>query len=185
MSQLKSYRDEPGTAREYETVFILRPDTSNESVGVVNTRLRGIVDSLGGRVLKLDNWGKRKLAYEVKKELRGIYLYWQYLGTSGLVAELERNLRMLDSVIRYTTVKIDADVDPNARPSDMTEETWAKAAVTAADEEELMSGASRFAEAEAKEEEDDVDVVAGGHAAAAPTESSGTTDAPATDKEEE
>ena len=72
--------------------------------------------TMGGKVLTVDNWGKRKLAYEIAKQLKGIYLYWQYLGTAGLVEELERNLRMLDSVIRYHTIKLDSNVDPNARP---------------------------------------------------------------------
>ena len=156
MAQLKSLRDEPNTQREYETIFILRPDTANEGVASVNTRLRGIVDQMGGKVLKLDNWGKRKLAYEVRKQLKGIYLYWRYLANSGVVEELERNLRMLDSCIRYYTVKVDSDVDPNARPTEVTDETWSKAAETAADEEEIMTGQARSPFADL-EEEDDID----------------------------
>ena len=155
-AHLKSMRDEPGTSREYETIFILRADTANDGVATVNTRLRGILDSMGGKVLKLDNGGKRKLAYEVRKQLKGIYLYWRYLGTSGLVEELERNLRMLDSVIRYYTVKVDADVVPDARPTEVTDETWTKASETAADEEEIMTGQAQrspFFE----DEDDDID----------------------------
>ena len=140
MAQLKSMRDEPNTSREYETIFILRSDTANDGVAQVNQRLRGILEGMGGKALKLDNWGKRKLAYEVKKQLKGIYLYWRYLATSGVVEELERNLRMLDSVIRYYTVKVDADVLADAKPSEVTDETWTKAAETAADEEEIMTG---------------------------------------------
>jgi small subunit ribosomal protein S6 len=137
-----SMRDQPGTLREYETIFILRPDTQNESIAQVNARIRGVIEGAGGKLLKLDNWGKRKLAYEIKKELKGIYLYWQYLGSSGLVGELERNLRMLDSVIRYYTTIVDADIDPSARPSDLTDETFAAAATTGPDEEEIMTGAA-------------------------------------------
>jgi small subunit ribosomal protein S6 len=154
---LKSMQDEPNTAREYETIFILRADTANDGVAQVNGRLRGVLDQMGGKVLKLDNWGKRKLAYEVRKQLKGIYLYWRYLATSGVVEELERNLRMLDSVIRYYTVKVDADVSPDARPTEVTDETWTKAAETAADEEEIMTGQaprSPFFE----DEEDEIDV---------------------------
>ena len=156
-TQLKSMRDEPATAREYETIFILRPDTANDGVAQVNGRLRAIVDQMGGKVLKLDNWGKRKLAYEVRKQLKGIYLYWRYLATAGTVEELERNLRMLDSVIRYYTVKVDADVVADARPTEVTDETWTKAAETAADEEEIMTGQaprSPFFE----DEDDEIDV---------------------------
>src|SRR5262249_47703234 len=86
----------------------------------------------------------------------GIYLYWQYLAHAGVVEEIERNLRMLDSVIRYYTVKIDEDVDPNARPSDVTDETWTKAAETAADEEAIMTGQVRSPFAD-EEDEDEID----------------------------
>jgi small subunit ribosomal protein S6 len=143
MPQLKSLKDQPNTQREYETIFILRPDTSNDAIAQLNGRLKGIVESFGGKVMKCDNWGKRKLAYEIRKQLKGIYLYWQYLAVAGTVDELERNLRMVDNVIRYYTVKVDQDIDPNARPSDVTEETWTKAASTAADEEEIMTGQAR------------------------------------------
>lgn len=137
-----SMRDEPGTKREYETIFILRPDTNQDGIHTVNTRVRGIVDQMGGRVIKLDNWGKRKLAYEVKKQLKGIYLYWQYLGSAGMVEEIERNLRMLDNVIRYYTVKVDENVDPAAKPEAITDEVFTKAATTVPDEEELVTGAA-------------------------------------------
>jgi small subunit ribosomal protein S6 len=151
-------RDEPGTQREFETIFILRPDTNQEGIQLVNTRVRGVIDQLGGRLLKLDNWGKRKLAYEVRKQLKGIYLYWQYLGTSGVVEEIERNLRMLDSVIRYYTVKVDEDIDPAARPQSVDEETFNKAASTVPDEEELATGAAsmpRFEDEDMENLDDD------------------------------
>src|SRR5262249_51099425 len=138
----QSMRDEPGTQREFETIFILRPDTNQDGIHTVNTRVRSVIEQMGGKLLKLDNWGKRKLAYEVKKQLKGIYLYWQYLGTPGVVEEIERNLRMLDQVIRYYTVKVDEDIDPNARPQAVDEETFNKAATTVPDEEELVTGAA-------------------------------------------
>ena len=139
-----SMRDEPNTQREYETIFILRSDTNQDGITQVNGRVRTVIENLGGKALKLDNWGKRKLAYEIKKNLKGIYMYWQYLGTTGLVEEIERNLRMLDSVIRYYTVKIDEDVTPDARPSAVDDEAFTKAATTVPDEEELVTGAARF-----------------------------------------
>lgn len=138
MAQLESLADAPGTSREYETIYILRPNLSNDEVADVNNRVRNIIETMGGKVLKVDNWGKRRLAYEVSKERKGIYLYWQYLAGAGVVDEFERNMRMLDSVIRYMTVKLDASVDPDARPSEVDEETYEKAANTAADEEDLF-----------------------------------------------
>ena len=138
MARLQSYKDKPGTAREYETTYILRPNTTNEGVAEVNTRIKGIIEGMGGKILKVDNWGKRRLAYEVAKERKGIYLYWQYLAQPGVVEETERNLRMLDSVIRYLTVKVDENVDVTARPSEIDDTSYEKAAQTAADEEDLF-----------------------------------------------
>ena len=154
MAQQQSMRDQPGTQREYETIFILRPDTPTDGIAQVNQRIRGVIEQMGGKLLKLDNWGKRKLAYEIKKQLKGIYLYWQYLGSSGLVQELERNLRMIDTVVRYYTTLVDEDIDPKARPSDVTDEAFAAAATTGPDEEEIVTGAAA-ARGFGEEEEDD------------------------------
>jgi small subunit ribosomal protein S6 len=138
MARLQSLNDVPNTAREYETIYILRPNTPNEGVAEVNTRIKGIIEGMGGKILKVDNWGKRRLAYEVAKERKGIYLYWQYLAQPGTVEECERNLRMLDSVIRYLTTKVDVNIDISARPSELDDTSFDKAAQTAADEEDLF-----------------------------------------------
>ena len=138
--RIGSARDMAGRKREYETIYILRPDSTSDVIAQVNQKVRGVIEAGGGNLLKIDNWGKRKLAYEVKKQLKGIYLYWQFLGTSGVVEEIERNLRMLDSVIRYYSVKIAENVDPAARPSEFTEEAFTKAATPGPDEEEIATG---------------------------------------------
>jgi small subunit ribosomal protein S6 len=138
MARLQSLRDTPNTSREYETIYILRPNTPNEGVAEVNSRIKNVIESMGGKVIKVDNWGKRRLAYEVAKERKGIYLYWQYLAQPGVVEECERNLRMLDNVIRYLTTKVDEDIDVSARPSEIDETSYEKAAQTAADEEDLF-----------------------------------------------
>ncbi len=183
MARLTSQRDKPGTAREYETTYILRPNTTNEGVAEVNTRVRGIIEGMGGKIIKIDNWGKRRLAYEVAKERKGIYLYWQYLAQPGVVEETERNLRMLDVVIRYLTVKIDEDVDVEARPSEIDDASFEKAAQTAADEEDLFL--SRGGDETGGDDEDefggdDFDAAA---AAPAPAAAAAPAPAPTEDKE--
>jgi small subunit ribosomal protein S6 len=135
-----SSRDMAGRKREYETIYILRPDSTSDVIAQVNQKVRGVIESGGGTLLKIDNWGKRKLAYEVKKQLKGIYLFFSYLGTAGLLEEVERNLRLTDSVIRYYSVKIAENVDPAARTSEFTEEAFTKAATPGPDEEEIATG---------------------------------------------
>lgn len=138
MARLQSLRDTPNTAREYETIYVLRPNTPNEGVAEINARVKGVIEGMSGKVIKVDNWGKRRLAYEVAKERKGIYIYWLYLAQPGVVEEAERNLRMLDNVIRYLTTKVDENIDVGARPSEIDETSYDKAAQTAADEEDLF-----------------------------------------------
>ena len=137
---LQSLADAPNTLREYETIYILRPDTINEKVADVNGRVKSIIEERGGKILGVDNWGKRKLAYEIKKERKGIYLFWQYLGNAEIVAEFERNMRMLDPVMRYMTIKLGTNIADGSRESEVNEETFELAATTAADEEEIITG---------------------------------------------
>jgi len=106
----------PGTKlREYETIFLLRPDLAEDLVDKIVERLRGIVQREGGKVIKVENWGKKKVAYEVKKHLRAIYIRFVYLGSTHMVAEFERNLRMTDDVLKYQSVKLADDVDAATR----------------------------------------------------------------------
>ncbi len=151
MAQLQSLADAPGTLREYETIYILHPNTINDSVADVNGRVKTIIEERGGQILNVDNWGKRKLAYEIRKERKGIYLFWNYLGTPDIVAEFERNMRLLDPVMRYMTIKLDTNVTAGSRETEVTSDTYKRAATTAADEEEIVTGRSKEAEGETEE----------------------------------
>jgi small subunit ribosomal protein S6 len=135
-----SCRDIPGRVREYETIFILKPDVTNEVIGATNSKIRGVLEAGGGTLLKIENWGRRKLAYEVKKHLKGIYIFFRYLGNPGLVEEIERNLRLTDSVIRQYSVKIAENVDAATRTSEVTDELFANASVPGPDEEAIATG---------------------------------------------
>ncbi|MBN2575710.1 MAG: 30S ribosomal protein S6 [Deltaproteobacteria bacterium] len=135
-----SCRDIPGRTREYETIFILKPDTTNDTIGQANAKIRHVIETSGGRLLKVENWGRRKLAYEVKKQLKGIYVFFDYLGGAGLVEEVERNLHLTDSVIRYYTVKVAENVDAATKTSSVTDESFANASVPGPDEEAIATG---------------------------------------------
>jgi small subunit ribosomal protein S6 len=101
--------------REYETIYILRPEAGADAVDAFNAKMKEIIGGFGGKVLRLSNWGKKKLAYRVQKCSRGIYIHILYLGDGGTVQELERNLRLSDMVIRHLTVNLGGEVDPAAR----------------------------------------------------------------------
>lgn len=101
--------------REYETVFLVKPDLTDENVDVVKGKVRDIVNREGGKFLRFTIWGKKKTMYPVAKQPRAIYLHAHYLGKSSLVAEVERNLRILDEVSRYMSKRIADHIDPETR----------------------------------------------------------------------
>jgi small subunit ribosomal protein S6 len=107
--------------REYETIYILRPDSNDDDVTTVRERLEGVVENAGGHLLKFDDWGQRDLAYEIQDTTesrrfdRAVYHYYRYLGPSEVVAEIERNLRLIDTVLKFMTVKIEDNLIPEER----------------------------------------------------------------------
>jgi len=102
--------------REYETIFLVKPELTDDNVDRLKERVRGIVSREGGKVIRFTVWGKKKTLYPVAKQPRAIYVHTHYLGNSKMVAEVERNLRNLDEVTRYLSVKLADEVDPESRP---------------------------------------------------------------------
>lgn len=155
-----SVSSKQGTQREYESVTILRPATSKPEISAIIERMQGMFADFGGNLIKIDSWGTRILAFPVRHERKGIYLYWRFLGGSDIVAEFERLMNLSDKVIRFYTVRIDEDVDPEARPSEVTEELLEAAADPGPDPEELARMAAEEAArraAERADEDDDMD----------------------------
>lgn len=97
--------------RLYEAIYILRPDVSKEAAEKVSARVQEVVSKNSGQLTLVEHWGRRLLAYDIEHNKRGVYVYVNYLGDGTLVAELERNFRLLDEVIRFQTVKVDGHVD--------------------------------------------------------------------------
>ncbi len=93
--------------RKYETIFIINPDLNEEDTKGLIDRVRGIIESLRGEVFKIEEWGRKKLAYEVKKMSKGYFVLLHFAGTSQVLGELERNLRLMDGVLKYQTVRLD------------------------------------------------------------------------------
>ncbi len=126
---------DPKRATDYETVFILRPDIDAETSEKVISRAVAAIESVHGRLTKVESWGKRKLAYPVGKQRKGVYVYVRYLGYKGTVAELERNLRMLDPVLRYMSVLLARDVDASTVTVDPEEVKVRRIEISADDDD--------------------------------------------------
>jgi len=97
--------------RRYETIFILRPDLGEAAQKETIKRFEGIIASSGGDLVETDEWGFRELAYRIGGERRGYYVRLDYGGTGAAMNEVERNLKLSDSVLRYLSVLVDTAAD--------------------------------------------------------------------------
>ena len=93
--------------RQYETLYVLRPDLEGEQTQDLINRYKEVVASQGGEVLEVAEWGKRRLAYEINEYREGYYVIMKFKDESNVTAELERLMRINDSVIRYITTRVE------------------------------------------------------------------------------
>jgi small subunit ribosomal protein S6 len=93
----------------YEIMFIVNPSTPEEDVDKINSQIEGVITAGGGKVGKIEKMGKRRLAYLVKKFREGAYVLFTVEASGAVVREVERRLRVLDSVLKYLTVRMDED----------------------------------------------------------------------------
>src|SRR4051812_16140414 len=98
----------------FETTFITRGELTDEALKTLRDRLIGIVGNYGGELILNEDWGKKKLAYPINNEVRGHYTYFVYTGKGEIVHEMERNLRLQDHVLRFLTVNLEKEFDPEA-----------------------------------------------------------------------
>ncbi len=108
--------------RRYETIVILDPDLGEEGIAQAFDRAKELIEQFEGRLVKLDEWGNRKLAYKIRKKPRGHYLRLDYCGTSNLVNEMERRFKINDSYLKFMTVLLEEEVDLEAIESEIAEE---------------------------------------------------------------
>lgn len=101
----------------YETMYILRPDISEDQVGQAISKYQDILKENGAEILETQHRGKRRLAYEIQKIRDGIYIQMNYNGTGAGVNAMERAMRLSDEVIRYMTIKQEPVKAPDAEPS--------------------------------------------------------------------
>ena len=95
--------------RVYEVMYIIKSDTADDEVTRINESLQGVIEKEGGSVVKLENMGRRRLAYEIKRNTDGHYVLFEIEGSGREIAELERRMRVNDAIIRYITVRVDEE----------------------------------------------------------------------------
>ena len=98
--------------RKYETVFISHPDLQEQARKELFEKVKNIVAKENGILVDFDDWGNKKLAYEIRKNTRGHYVCMTFGGDGDTVNELERIFRLDDSILKFMTIVKDKDVDP-------------------------------------------------------------------------
>ncbi len=135
--------------RRYETIFILRPNVGEEEVKRVIESTTQIILDEQGTIIEIDKWGIKKLAYFIKKESLGYYVYCDYAGMPAAVAEIERKFRIDDLVMKYMTIKTKAAFSENEIKAAIDEVTE-KASAAQESEEITEEGSAEVTVAETK-----------------------------------
>ncbi len=138
--------------RRYEQIVILDSDLSEDERSPVFNRLKELIPQYKGFLIDIDEWGQKKLAYEIKKKPRGYYAQVNFCGFGDLVDEMERFFRIDDRILKYMTVVLDKEADVEAIKAEMAEKEAQKAEAVAKAAEEAKQAAEKAAAATAKAE---------------------------------
>lgn len=122
--------------RRYETTIILHPSLSQEERQTLFDKLITLVSNGNGLLVKFDQWGQRKLAYEIRKQTRGYYALLEFCGDGSLVGELERNLRFDDRTLKYMTICIVQEVDKDKVEAEIEARKQEEAAASQLEQEQ-------------------------------------------------
>ena len=95
--------------RTYEVMYIVDPETPVERIGKLNEAVGKVIEKEGGTVVRMDDIGRRTLAYPINKRTEGHYVLFEVDGSGQEIAELERRMRVNDMIIRYITIRVDED----------------------------------------------------------------------------
>jgi small subunit ribosomal protein S6 len=98
------------TSRQYELVYIVTPDATDQEVTDLHTQIEQIVQRFSGTFDKTENWGRKKLAYEIGHHREGTYVVETITGSGELMKELDRRMRVIDQVIRHLIVRVDKEL---------------------------------------------------------------------------
>jgi small subunit ribosomal protein S6 len=135
--------------RRYETIFIIRPDVGEPQIKDIIKRFEGITTSGSGEVIETEEWGFRELAYQIKGQRRGYYVRLDYAADAAVMNEIERNLKLQDTVLRYLSVLIDLESDVAKAREEIDARKRRIAEARAATEARMAAAAAQRAEAAA------------------------------------
>jgi small subunit ribosomal protein S6 len=100
--------------RKYELIYLVQPEAEDAERERIAGRVNEVLEEYGALLLKEEDWGKRKLAYEIRKHAKAYYAYLVYVSKPGTTSEVERVLRMLDNCVRFQHIKLEDGIDPDS-----------------------------------------------------------------------
>lgn len=103
------------STRQYELIYITPPETSEEALAELHTQIVSIIEKFGGTIENTENWGRRRLAYEIERHREGVYVLEVINGPAEMTTELNRRLLVMDVVIRHLIVRVDEELAIAAR----------------------------------------------------------------------
>jgi small subunit ribosomal protein S6 len=107
-------RKEKENMRYYETLYIINPNLAEEGYSDVVAKFNALIEKDKGVIVEVDEWGKKNLAYEVKKFDKGHYVLVKYCGDPQITKELRREFKLDERVLKYQTIKLSDSADPEA-----------------------------------------------------------------------
>jgi small subunit ribosomal protein S6 len=109
--RLESQKEENKLAskRTYEVMYIAQAETADDDITKINEGIQKLVETEGGTIVRIDNIGRKKMAYEIKRKKEGYYVLLEIEGSGKEIAEIERRFRVNDVIVRYITVRVDED----------------------------------------------------------------------------
>jgi small subunit ribosomal protein S6 len=134
----------------YETLYLINPNLADEDYEDVVSKFNNVIEKNEGIFIKVDEWGKKTLAYKIKKFDKGYYVLLRYCGNSGITAELKRVLKLDERVLKYQTVKLSDNADPDALKAKIEE-----GKTKAGEDEEIIEEESTEIDGETEDDQGD------------------------------
>lgn len=143
--------------RRYETIFIVDPDLTEDGRKQRLEKNKDLISKMGGVLIEVDDWGNKRLAYEIKKRFRGHYIRLDYCGNGELVDEMERHFRIDDKYLKFMTIVLEEKANPESiladKETEKAEKAKAEAEAEAAKAEKASEETVVAEETESNEED--------------------------------
>jgi small subunit ribosomal protein S6 len=122
--------------RRYDLIFIVHPELNEEEIKGVTERYLQIITAQKGTIIKTEDWGKRRLAYDINKQSKGNYVLVDFYGPGSMIKEIERNLKIDDKILKFLSIKTRDPFNPESLEEERKKEQLLQEAQMTSEESE-------------------------------------------------